>query len=83
MKTETKIVIIKESLLQSILSDVVVFGILVGSLSISHLLVGSAFLDSILIVLLISFGLNVINKNNTYGTVEEAIKYLEGLRDEQ
>jgi hypothetical protein len=75
-----EIIFYRESLIQSILADVFSYGILVGSVAFNHLLIGSKFLNAVLLVMFIMFiTARVSAKKKTFTNKEDLQKYIDNL----
>ena len=72
-----EIIYFRESLTQSILADIFSYSILVGSVSFNHLLIGSKFLNAVLIVLFFMvIHAKVQGKANKFTNKEDLIEYI-------
>jgi len=75
---KTKIIYYRESLVQSMLADLFTFFIIVGSVTFNELLVGSRFLNGILLFMFVIFIITKTNdKKHTFTTREDFLKYLD------
>ena len=75
---KTKYLVINESVIGSIIKDMVTFSMLAGLLMFNHhLLGGSTVIDVMFIILTLGFLAGKHSKTRFEGTKEEVIKFLE------
>ena len=75
---KTKYIVINESVMSSILKDIVTFSMFAGLLMFNHhLLGGSTVVDVMFIILTLGFLAGKYSKTRFEGTKEEIIKFLE------
>jgi len=80
-ETKTKYVIFRESLWQSVTSDVVTYVMMVGAFGFNHFFIGSAFLNFVILFLLMwSIVARAKLKMAMFTDLDEAIKHLESFR---
>jgi hypothetical protein len=78
MSKTVKFIVNKEGFWQSFVNDIFTIGALVGSLTASHLLVGSVFLDAVLVLMIAFFTVGRASLNDVevvYGS-ENMLEYL-------
>lgn len=77
-KQDMKIIVFKESLVQSIFCDIVTFGTIVASFALSHYFVdGNNWLDGLLTVMLVFWLLNEgKQKAREFYSVDDVVKFL-------
>lgn len=77
MDDKTKYIVINESVMDSIIKDIVTFSMFAGLLMFNHhLLDGSTVIDVMFIILTLGFLAGKHSKTRFEGTKEEVIKYL-------
>lgn len=77
-KEKLKIIVYKENLFQSILSDFICFGMITASFSVNHLYVGSNFLNGLLLIIFVLYALGVSTKyRHEFYNVEDVVRFLE------
>lgn len=80
MKDEIKVIFILESLFQSIIADIITFGLLILCLYVNHNYLGSSWIIEILIVISLLFkGYSYTSKKVKRMTPDEAFKCLDKL----
>lgn len=78
MDDKTKYIVINESVMGSIIKDIVTFSMFAGLLMFNHhLLGGSTVIDVVFIILTLGFLAGKYSKTRFEGTKEEIIKFLE------
>ena len=74
-----RFIVNKETLAKSVLSDIFTVSIITGTLSASHILVGSAFLDGVLLFMLAFFIVGKAAISSDIETIRGSEKMLEYL----
>lgn len=75
----TKIVVMKESLKESIIADAITFAFLVCSFAISEFYIGSTFLNGVLLLMMVFFAYNSAKgkTQHEFYSKEDAIQHIE------
>ena len=75
---EAKIIVFRESLIQSVLADIFTFGVLVASFAINHYFIGSKFLSAIILIVWFIWVLGKgARRKHTFTNKKKAIEFLE------
>lgn len=75
MPTETKYIVIRESIIASILTDIVTFGSIFAVMYLNHLYLDGSVIIDVMLSLCVMVGLAAVKKRNNM-TANEAIAYL-------
>lgn len=74
---EEKIIIYRESFIQSLLSDISTFGVLVGSFAVNHYFIGSKFLGGFIFIVFLFFVIGKTSaRKNTFTDKQKAIDFI-------
>lgn len=77
-KQKIKIIVFKESLFQSVLSDFLCFVIITAAFSFNHIYVGSGFLNGLLLIIFVVFALvSTTKRRSEFYNIEDVVKFLE------